>query len=198
MLGKKIISVEIENSTLATSTINATRRTSNSPKQTDEKGQIWCDFCNKPWHTCETCWQIHGKPADWKPNDKRNKNPCVQPNQNIAETPFSREQMELLKLLKSNISTTAPFGSLAQIASVFSVSSIFSSMSWIIDLDASDHMTNLSKLFQTYAPCPGNQKVRIADGSFSSILGKGQAPISKKLHFNQFYMFLNLLAICYL
>ena len=88
---------------------------------------------------------------------------------------------QLLKLLKSNPSTTAPVGSLAQIGSVFSVTSIFSSMPSIIDSGASDHMTNLSKLFQTYVPCPGNQKIRIADGSFSSIAGKGSVPISEKI-----------------
>ena len=53
-LGKKTIAVEIENSALATSIANI-------PKWIDEKNQIWCDFCNKPWHTRETCWQIHGK-----------------------------------------------------------------------------------------------------------------------------------------
>ena len=54
MLGKKTIVVEIENSALATSTANATSQTSKIPKWTDEKNHIWCDFCNKPWHTCET------------------------------------------------------------------------------------------------------------------------------------------------
>ena len=40
-------------------------------------------------------------------------------------------------------------------------------------------MTNLSKLFQTYVTC--NQKIRIADGSFSPIAGKGSVPISKNI-----------------
>ena len=44
MLGKKTITVEIENSALATSIANATCRTSNIPKWIDEKNQIWCDF----------------------------------------------------------------------------------------------------------------------------------------------------------
>ena len=96
---------------------------------------------------------------------------------NTIEMPsLSRTQMEqLLKLLNFNPSTTAPVGSLAQIGSVFS------SPPWIIDSGASDHMTNLSKLFQTYVPCPGNQKIRIADGSFSPIAGKGSVPISKNI-----------------
>ena len=54
-------------------------------------------------------------------------------------------------------------------------------MPWIIDSGASNHMTNLSKLFQTYVPCPGDQKIRITEGSFSSIAGKGLVPISEKI-----------------
>jgi hypothetical protein len=52
---------------------------------------------------------------------------------------------------------------------------------WIIDSGASDHMTGFSSLFKTYSPCPGNQKVRIADGSFSSIAGEGKITLSKNI-----------------
>ncbi|XP_052184481.1 uncharacterized protein LOC127796395 [Diospyros lotus] len=31
----------------------------------------WCDYCKRPYHTRETCWKIHGKPANWKPKNKR-------------------------------------------------------------------------------------------------------------------------------
>ncbi|RVW21087.1 Retrovirus-related Pol polyprotein from transposon RE1 [Vitis vinifera] len=34
-------------------------------------------------------------------------------------------------------------------------------------------MTNSSNMFESYSPCPGNKKVRIADGNFSPIAGKG-------------------------
>ncbi|XP_019056073.1 PREDICTED: uncharacterized protein LOC109115911, partial [Nelumbo nucifera] len=30
------------------------------------KQRPWCDHCRKPWHTRETCWKLHGKPAGWK------------------------------------------------------------------------------------------------------------------------------------
>ncbi|XP_022637194.1 uncharacterized protein LOC111241705 [Vigna radiata var. radiata] len=28
---------------------------------------VWCIFCNKPRHTCDKCWKLHGKPPsrDW-------------------------------------------------------------------------------------------------------------------------------------
>ncbi|XP_073119914.1 uncharacterized protein [Henckelia pumila] len=31
-----------------------------------DKPKIWCERCHKPWHTVETCWKIHGKPANYK------------------------------------------------------------------------------------------------------------------------------------
>ena len=34
-------------------------------------------------------------------------------------------------------------------------------------------MTSFSNLFNTYSPCSGSEKIRIADGSFSPIAGKG-------------------------
>ncbi|KAK0581156.1 hypothetical protein LWI29_010693 [Acer saccharum] len=48
-------------------------------------------------------------------------------------------------------------------------------------IGASDHMTSISSLFQTYSPCPGNQKVWIADGSLSPIAGKGSVKTSDKI-----------------
>ncbi|XP_017981569.1 PREDICTED: uncharacterized protein LOC18592547 [Theobroma cacao] len=28
--------------------------------------KAWCDHCQRPYHTRETCWKTHGKPANWK------------------------------------------------------------------------------------------------------------------------------------
>ncbi|KAL6342999.1 hypothetical protein AAG906_017019 [Vitis piasezkii] len=28
----------------------------------------WCDHCQKPNHTKNTCWKLHGKPANWTPS----------------------------------------------------------------------------------------------------------------------------------
>ncbi|GMP46736.1 hypothetical protein CsSME_00014783 [Camellia sinensis var. sinensis] len=36
-------------------------------RQKNKGGRPWCDHCRKPGHSRETCWKIHGKPADWKP-----------------------------------------------------------------------------------------------------------------------------------
>ena len=35
-----------------------------SPRQCK---RTYCEHCKKPGHTKDTCWTLHGKPADWKP-----------------------------------------------------------------------------------------------------------------------------------
>ena len=42
-------------------------------------------------------------------------------------------------------------------------------------------MTGESTLFSSYSPCAGNQKLKIADGSFSVIAGKGSVVLSPML-----------------
>ena len=36
-----------------------------SPRQSK---RAYCEHCKKMGHTKDTCWTLHGKPADWKPN----------------------------------------------------------------------------------------------------------------------------------
>ena len=88
---------------------------------------------------------------------------------------------EIFSFLKPGFgtSTSIPSGSLAHTCN-FSTgfSSQLTSAPWIIDFGTSNHMTSTSSLFKTYYPCPKNQKVRIADRSISSIVGKGSIQIS--------------------
>ena len=35
-----------------------------------QKEKQWCDHCNRPYHTRETCWKIHGRPGNWKPRNQ--------------------------------------------------------------------------------------------------------------------------------
>ena len=52
---------------------------------------------------------------------------------------------------------------------------------WILDSGATDHMTGSSNLFSTYIPCSGQQRFKIADGSFSIVAGKGSIVVTKDL-----------------
>ncbi|KAK9116632.1 hypothetical protein Sjap_015579 [Stephania japonica] len=70
--------------------VSATRRQSKRP---------YCDHCNKPGHTHDTCWQIHGKPSDWKP---RKASSDQESRGNLVSPPlFNKEQLELLQSLIS-------------------------------------------------------------------------------------------------
>ena len=87
----------------------------------------------------------------------------------------------LLKLLKSNSSSGIPSVSLAQTGINSNALSCSNSAPWIIDSGASDHMTSFSNLFSSYSPCSGSEKIRIADGSFSTIAGKGVIKFSENI-----------------
>ena len=154
--------------------------------KSDEKPHVWCDYCDKPRHTYETCWRLHKKPTNWK-SKAGEKTGRSFPTANEAEaSPFTKEQIvHLLMLLKSGSSSSdSPNASMAHIGNKSKALSccINSSAPWIIDSRASDHMTNSFKLFQSYTPCLGNRKVKITDGSFSTIAGKGLIQISEKIN----------------
>ncbi|XP_058188017.1 uncharacterized protein LOC131304703 [Rhododendron vialii] len=96
---------------------------------------------------------------------------------------FSQREMQALRRLMAQAdssSTIAPTSTVAPTASYFAHSGIpasaftaSSGIPWIIDSGASDHMTGCSFVFYSYSTCSGKDKVRIADGSFSAISGKG-------------------------
>ena len=111
-------------------------------------------------------------------------------------SPFNKEQLKHLYWLFNQ----APFSNSLLSCSLVRTSKSLSALSvhsenctlWIINSGAFDHMRSLSNLFSTYSPCPSNQKIKIADGSFSFIVGKGSTPISKILTLESVLHVLNL------
>lgn len=55
---------------------------------------------------------------------------------------------------------------------------------FIIDSGASDHMMDSYHLFSTYISCVTNIKVKIADGSLSTVAEKGNTQISGSITLN--------------
>nr|CAN67620.1 hypothetical protein VITISV_004593 [Vitis vinifera] len=94
----------------------AANKASNYQHRMDEKPRVWCDHYNQPRHTQETCWKIHGKPANWKNKKLEGRTSRVTPSANEADHgTFNKKQMDhLQKLLKSNSSSGIPSVSLAQ------------------------------------------------------------------------------------
>ena len=176
MLGKKTQNPAVESSALAANNVGG------RGKKEDRKnvGSVWCDYCNKARHTRETCWKLHGKPAGWKGSHEGKFNKMPAANE-VEVSLFSPEQITYIqKLLQPKSESPKPTASVAIAGSNSSVFScaIPNSTPWIIDSGASDHMTSLSHLFHSYNPCAGHEKVRLADGSFSSIAGKGSIYLS--------------------
>ncbi|TYK24463.1 Cysteine-rich RLK (RECEPTOR-like protein kinase) 8 [Cucumis melo var. makuwa] len=108
-----------------------------------------CEHCKKQWHTKNQCWKLHGHPPGGK---KR----------------FSNEKQNSGR---AYISETTP-ASTSQ--SIGPTASVDGKNPWILDSRATDHLTGSSEHFISYAPCAGNEKIQIADGSLASIASKGQ------------------------
>ncbi|XP_073062852.1 uncharacterized protein [Primulina eburnea] len=71
----------------------------------EKKKKPWCDHCKKAWHTRETCWKLHGKPADWKKRPERALQATSESTQgtstNSEQLPFTKDQIDqLLRLLQ--------------------------------------------------------------------------------------------------
>ncbi|RVW46059.1 hypothetical protein CK203_068579 [Vitis vinifera] len=48
----------------------AVRSFNSSGGNRQKRDRPWCDYCKKPGHYKEICWKLHGKPADWKPKPR--------------------------------------------------------------------------------------------------------------------------------
>ncbi|PON86229.1 LOW QUALITY PROTEIN: hypothetical protein TorRG33x02_179480 [Trema orientale] len=158
-----------------------------SPNNGDQHGnrkndRPWCDHCQRPGHTRDTCWRIHGKPANWKPKKQYDGPGFAAAEEEKTEkggTVFSKEQLEQLQALITQTQSlrTSQANPSCLIAQKGNYQSALTKKSethrpWIIDSWASDHMTGCYQLFSTYTPCPRTLKIRIADGSLSSVAGK--------------------------
>ena len=88
---------------------------------------------------------------------------------------LSKEQIEqFYKLLTPFVTTLPSNNSLLAQRVTFFTAIIGSGMTfdpWVFDSRATYHMTGCANLFTTYSPSLGNIKIRIADGTFSAIVG---------------------------
>ncbi|KAH0660313.1 hypothetical protein KY290_029809 [Solanum tuberosum] len=169
----------------------------------DKNKRPWCDHCKKYWHTREMCWKIHGKPLNWRKKEVDNRGfqsqngralqtPYFDQGQqpSLETPPFTREQLEILHTLlqppqfrpnaPNSSNPSCSFAETGTVSSAFLSANSYQIDSWIIDSGVSDHMTGSSHFFST-SPCAGNNKIKIVDGSFSAIAGKGTIKLSPSL-----------------
>ena len=154
-------------------------------------------------HTKDTCWTLHGKPVDWKPKQpnkahghqastetQTDKTP-IENHQSASSVRLNSDQLaKLYELLfnfqaSSQFSTTLSSGSLAHKGTFLTALNTMSHITpWIIDSGAFDHMTDAHNLFSIYSPRADNLKVKIVDGTFSLIDGKGSIRICESITLN--------------
>ncbi|XP_074347258.1 uncharacterized protein LOC141686101 [Apium graveolens] len=135
-----------------------------------------------PGHLEETCWKLHGKPADWKPNKDREARGNVVisgASQYSTSAPFIKKQLEVLQQLmqKGNYHTQTSNSSALHSAKS-------SSSSWIVDSGAFDHMTGDRSFFTTYSPYTTLQTICIANGTRTKVVGTGTVCLSNTLTLN--------------
>ncbi|RVW39091.1 Retrovirus-related Pol polyprotein from transposon TNT 1-94 [Vitis vinifera] len=184
MLGTQNSSKNLENSALV-----ARGTQSNNNNHQTKKNRPWCDHCRKPGHTKETCWHLHGKPADWKPSrpqqNREGRGYTATAEEDTSGTssnpgPFSKEQLEALqKMFQQTLQSTGTTIGTASVAQkgIFSHAlnvRLENHTTWIVDSGASDHMTGNLMVFHEYTPCHNNSSVRIADGTLSRALNSGK------------------------
>ncbi|RVW82116.1 Retrovirus-related Pol polyprotein from transposon RE1 [Vitis vinifera] len=159
----------------------AARSFNSSGGDRQKRDRPWCDYCKKPGHYKETCWKLHGKPADWKPKPRVDRDGRAHVAANSESTsvpepsPFNKEQMEMLQKLLSQVGSGSTTG-------VAFTANRGGMRPWIVDTGASDHMTGDAAILQNYKSSNGHSSVHIADGSKSKIAGTGSIKLTKDLY----------------
>lgn len=159
--------------------------TSSQGNRPRKGGRLWCDHCKKTGHFRETCWKIHGKPADWKPRPRANIVATAEDSTTTEGSPFSKSQLEALQKL---FGQPIPGAHVTMMSHQDTTSNTFSAKSinpWIVDSGDSDHMLGDLTVFHTFKPCINPTTVRIADGSLSSVMGTGFVQITDGLLLSQ-------------
>ncbi|CAH9091924.1 unnamed protein product [Cuscuta epithymum] len=163
-------SITNEGSALATRALSSMKFSVASGISQRKNGRPWCDHCKRPGHTKETCWKIHGKPSDWKPNARVNV-----ATSDIQEV-FSKEQIQALqKMLQITPHEDKKIAVVAQQSGVSSafVTSAFGEKPWVVDCGATDHMTGDRNILSEFQPVPNGRTIRVATGEGAQMAGIG-------------------------
>lgn len=143
-----------------------------------------CDFCLKSGHTEDKCWSKHGK-SDWAAKNEPSTNgstttTALAPDSTAtpANVTLSWEDFDYpLKLAHGD--TDLPSAALA--SSGIPSNSWLSQDKWLVDSNATDHMTSTSHHFVTYTFW-NPLMISLADGSKVPAYGKGSVYINQNFY----------------
>ncbi|KAE8670892.1 APO protein 3 [Hibiscus syriacus] len=126
----------------------------------------------------DQCLKLHGKPADWQPTWSRfQKEPHIA-SQDDSSSSFSKKQIEELQQILSSM-TAKPTN--VTYTTTDGNNPYASSVQWIIDSGASDHMTGNIDLLEEYSESSLSASIKIEDGSLTTVKGSGSVTLNKNL-----------------
>ena len=165
------------------------------PKKNDQerinKEEIVCHYCKRVGHIKDKCWQLHPelKPPHFaKAHMMRSQQGEVSKagTEGIPSTLDFQKMMQEIQNLKSMINTSGTvIGSTSMANSgkdelLTNLSMLTNDLTsaWILDSGATDHMTPLTDVFESYEKLTPGKHVQTADGTLLPVVGIGKMSIS--------------------
>lgn len=168
---------------------------STSERSTSDIPRLFCDHCKKPGHIKDMCFVLHPHLREKFNRERGNRGRGKKNHSSSGGRPqahFSEELddssppsnstdgftptqlLQIQHLIAQQQIAPPPTSSGTSYhtqSGICAFSVAPRGLSWLIDSGANEHMTSSSEVFDSYTPVSG--KIKVADGSFSSIAGKG-------------------------
>ena len=194
-------SVMLENVSASESALTAAKESRHigpkpEPRKNPSRDDLWCTHCNKPRHTRENCFKLHGKERVLKRiKQRRNEANFIAQGKEVESATANKEEVQILsteeieKLRHFLETITASSTSLAHsgnhsgkclISDALKAHNTVST-SWILDSGATDHMTHSSHWFNIYNPSSNEKSIFVADGKSITVKGQGNINLSPTL-----------------
>nr|CAN60057.1 hypothetical protein VITISV_039053 [Vitis vinifera] len=136
----------------------------------------YCTYCNKLGHTCDRCYQLHGRPPRTAHMAQSSDPQSPQlPNSSTSQGIFLTDN-EYDDYLRYQATESTSVASVAQTGNASTCFTHTSSLGpWILDSDASDHISSNKDLFSSITTTSALPTVTLTNGSQTMAKGFGFA-----------------------